>query len=73
MRSSFRDFAGNETNTPREVCEAALAHAIGGVEAAYRRGDALEKRSALMDTWAQYLAPNQGNKNQGNNVVSLRA
>jgi integrase len=68
MRSAFRDFAGNESNAPREVCEAALAHAIGGVEAAYRRGDALEKRRALMDAWAQYLAPNQSD-----NVVSLRA
>jgi integrase len=57
LRSSFRDWAGNETHFPREVCEQALAHAIGNeVERSYRRGDALEKRRALMDAWANYLA-----------------
>ena len=45
FRSSFRDWAGNETHFPREVAEAALAHVIGNAaEQAYRRGDALEKR-----------------------------
>jgi integrase len=57
FRSAFRDWAGNETAFPREVCEAALAHAIGDkAEQAYRRGDALEKRKALMQAWASYCA-----------------
>ena len=55
FRSSFRDWCGNETNFPREIAEAALAHAVGdAVERAYRRGDALEKRRALMESWADY-------------------
>jgi integrase len=55
MRSAFRDWAGEQTNFPREVCEAALAHVVGnGVEQAYRRGDALEKRGRLMQAWADF-------------------
>ena len=55
FRSAFRDWAGNETHFPREVAEAALAHVIGDkAEQAYRRGDALEKRRALMEAWAGY-------------------
>jgi integrase len=54
MRSAFRDWAGDMTDTPREVCEAALAHTIGGVEGAYRRGSALEKRRHLMQMWGRY-------------------
>jgi integrase len=61
FRSTFRDWAGEATSHPREVCEAALAHAVGNaVELAYRRGDALEKRRALMCDWAAFcdgLAP----------------
>ncbi|KQQ13538.1 integrase [Methylobacterium sp. Leaf123] len=61
FRSSFRDWAGEATATPREVAEAALAHAVGdAVELAYRRGDALEKRRALMDAWAAFLAAPTG-------------
>src|SRR5262249_53443341 len=56
FRSSVRDWAGEETHFPREICEAALAHVSGAVEAAYRRGDALEKRRALMEAWARYLS-----------------
>jgi integrase len=56
FRSSFRDWVGNETHFPREVAEAALAHVVGdAAEQAYRRGDALEKRRALMAAWAIYL------------------
>jgi integrase len=56
FRSSFRDWAGEATNHPREVCEQALAHTVNNqVERAYRRGDALEKRRALMQDWADYL------------------
>src|SRR5271166_1850353 len=55
FRSAFRDWAGNETEFARELAEAALAHVIGDkAEQAYRRGDALEKRRALMDAWAQW-------------------
>jgi len=52
FRSTFRDWAGNETHFPREVCEQALGHVIG--EQAYRRSDALEKRRRLMDAWSSY-------------------
>ena len=70
FRSSFRDWAGEETHFPREVCEAALAHVVGNaVEQAYRRGDALEKRRALMDAWAAYLDGAYGRAN----VVPLKA
>ncbi len=56
FRSSFRDWAGDETAFQREVIEAALAHVIGDkAEQAYRRGDALEKRRALMAAWGRYL------------------
>jgi integrase len=58
FRSSFRDWAGNETHFPRELAEAALAHVIGDkAEQAYRRSDALEKRRALMEAWAVYCEP----------------
>ncbi len=57
FRSAFRDWCGNETTHPREVAEAALAHVVGDMaEQAYRRGDALEKRRALMNDWAQFCA-----------------
>lgn len=55
FRSAFRDWAGEETAFPPEVAEAALARLVGdAVERAYRRGDALEKRRALMEAWALY-------------------
>ena len=57
FRSSFRDWAGEATDFPREVAEAALAHAVGDqTERAYRRGDALEKRRKLMEAWAAFCA-----------------
>lgn len=56
FRSTFRDWAGEATHYPREVCESALAHTVGNaVEQAYRRGDALEKRRALMNDWAAFV------------------
>ena len=58
FRSAFRDWAGERTNFPREVAEAALAHVVGdATERAYRRGDALEKRRALMEAWAGFCEP----------------
>ena len=56
LRSSFRDWCGDQTNFPREVCEAALAHAIQNqTEAAYRRSDLFEKRRDLMIQWGNYI------------------
>jgi integrase len=57
FRSSFRDWAAEQTGHQNHVIEMALAHVIGnGVEAAYRRGDLLGKRRQLMDDWAAYCA-----------------
>ncbi len=59
FRSSFRDWAAEATNLPREVAEMALAHSIENkVEAAYRRGDLLEKRREMMEQWASYCGGN---------------
>ena len=61
FRSSFRDWAAEETNHPREVIEAALAHVVRNkVEAAYARSDLFERRRILMDDWACYLAQRDG-------------
>lgn len=57
FRSSFRDWAADQTSFPREVAEQALAHTLQGVEAAYRRSDLFEKRRNLMDAWASYCTP----------------
>lgn len=55
MRSTFRDWTGEETEHLREIAEWSLAHKVGNaVERAYRRGDALEKRRTLMSDWADY-------------------
>lgn len=55
FRSAFRDWASEQTNFPREVCEMALAHSIKDkTEAAYRRGDLFEKRRELMIDWCKY-------------------
>jgi integrase len=70
FRSTFRDWAAEQTNFPNEVCEMALAHAVGDkVEAAYRRGDLFEKRRRLMQSWSEYCArPSQA----AGNVTVLR-
>jgi integrase len=55
FRATFKTWASECTNFPREVVEAALAHILGDkVEAAYQRGDLFQKRAALMQTWAKY-------------------
>lgn len=60
FRSTFRDWCAESTNFPREVCEHALAHSLPDkVEAAYRRGDLLDKRVQLMKAWADYCAKPQ--------------
>jgi integrase len=57
FRSTFRDWASERTNFPREAAEMALAHAIpDAVEKAYRRGDLFEKRRRLMGDWAAWCA-----------------
>jgi hypothetical protein len=57
FRSSFRDWAAERTNFPREVAEAALAHIDGDeTERAYQRGDLFDKRRRLMTAWADYCA-----------------
>ena len=57
FRSSFRDWAAEETDHPREVAEAALAHVVRNpIEAAYRRTDLFKRRRRLMDDWEAYLA-----------------
>jgi integrase len=55
FRSTFRDWAAEQTDFPSEVVEMALAHAVGDkTEAAYRRGDLFDKRRRLMDAWAEF-------------------
>jgi integrase len=55
FRSTFRDWAAEATHFPNEMAEMALAHRVGNkVEAAYRRGDLLQKRFSMMNDWANY-------------------
>jgi integrase len=70
FRSSFRDWCAEQTNFSREVAEMALAHAVGDkVEAAYRRGDLLEKRRLLMESWASFATTKSPS---GRAVIPLR-
>jgi len=56
FRSAFRDWSGEVSSFPRDVCEMALAHVIANkVEAAYRRGDLFEKRRLMMNAWAEFV------------------
>ena len=58
FRSSFRDWAGEQTSFPCEVCETALAHVNSNkVEAAYARSELFEKRRELMNAWERFLNP----------------
>jgi integrase len=71
FRSTFRDWAGETTNFPREVAEHALAHQLADkAEAAYQRGTLLDKRRKLMEAWARYCATPKSN---GAKVVNIRA
>jgi integrase len=71
FRSSFRDWAAEQTNYPRELAEIALAHALmDKTEAAYQRGDLLEKRRRMMNARARYCA---SPKHADGAVVELRA
>ena len=72
FRSSFRDWAAEQTAYPTELCEMALAHAVGNkVEAAYKRGDMIEKRKRLMSDWAAYCE--RAPAADRDNVVGLRS
>ena len=71
FRSTFRDWASEQTNYPRDAAEMALAHTIGDkVEAAYRRGDLFEKRRLMMADWAKFVARPEP---QSNKVTHFRA
>lgn len=64
FRSSFRDWASEAANAPRELAEAALAHQVGSdVERAYARSDLLEKRRELMEQWTDFMENSYGRKN----------
>lgn len=59
LRSTFRDWAAELTDYPREMAELALAHNVGSaVERAYRRGDQAEKRRSMMTKWADFCLSN---------------
>lgn len=63
FRSTFRDWAGEQTSFPREICELALAHdERGETESAYSRSDFFDKRRALMERWAQYATSKDGDE-----------
>jgi integrase len=60
LRSSFRNWSAEMTSYPNEVAEMALAHTVSSAtEAAYRRGDLLEKRRPMMTDWADFLKGSQ--------------
>ena len=70
FRATFKTWATERTNFPREVIEAALAHVAGNkVEAAYQRGDVFDKRRRLMSAWSDYCATRPS---MNANVVSMR-
>ena len=69
--SSFRDWAAERTNTPREVVEAALAHTVQNpTEAAYARSDLFERRRRLMDDWAEYLSGARGQGTSSRSAIT---
>lgn len=71
FRSTFRDWVYEETETAREVAEAALAHAVGdATEKAYRRGDALEKRRKLMQEWESFCFGSQKTNDEAHKAAA---
>ncbi|MBE0564191.1 MAG: integrase arm-type DNA-binding domain-containing protein [Ochrobactrum anthropi] len=69
FRSTFRDWAAERSSFPREIAEAALAHTVRDkTEAAYQRGDMLEKRRRLMSAWADYVSTAPAS---GSNVLAI--
>ena len=70
FRSTFRDWASERTNVPREIAEMCLAHTVGGaVERAYARSDLFDKRRDLMERWARFCLP----AGRVGKVVEMRA
>jgi len=70
FRSTFRDWAAEQTNFPRELAEQALAHSLKDkVEAAYRRSDLFEKRRRLMEAWSRYCA----NADEAKKIIRLHS
>ena len=69
FRSTFKDWASEQTAYPNELSEMAMAHTVSDkVEAAYRRGDMRDKRRRLMADWASYC---DGKADGGDNVVAI--
>ena len=69
LRSTFRDWVAERTHFPGDMAEVALAHKVGNaVEAAYRRGDMVEKRRTMMAAWAGYL---MGNESAGAEIIRI--
>ena len=63
FRSTFRDWASEQTSFPHETCEHALAHRISDkAEAACRRGDQFDKRRKPMEAWAAFCEPRESSK-----------
>jgi integrase len=71
FRSTFRDWAAEQTAYPEEIRKAASGHAVGDyVKEAYQRTDLLDKRRNLMNEWANYI--DQPTAKQSDNVRTLR-
>ena len=67
FRTSFRTWTQEKTHYPNEVAEAALAHSLkDSAEAAYARSDLLEKRTEMMEAWAQFISASK------DNIISIR-
>jgi integrase len=74
FRSTFRDWCAEQTVFPREIAEAALAHVLTNkAEAAYQRGDLLERRRTLMDAWARFATTAPRAKQASNGTPISRA
>jgi integrase len=70
FRRTFRDWCAERTQYPNEVAEMALAHTLSNkVEAAYRRGDLIDKRRQMMEDWAAFCAKPQSNPE----VIAIKA
>jgi integrase len=70
FRSTFRDWCAERTTYPNEVAEMALAHTLSNkVEAAYRRGDLIDKRRQMMEDWAAFCAKPQSKAE----VIAIKA
>jgi integrase len=70
FRSTFRDWVAERTNFPAEVAEMALAHAVGDkVEAAYRRGNLLEKRRQLGQAWANFCGRDTADRTRNESSI----